>query len=98
MIGGSDCEIAEKILNKAGRYCMKVDDSGIELKKKHYQKMMEQLPEYQVDKRILFETDGDPLGYRLKQLGEDHPCFLELSRNAPSPILTVKDIHELLEK
>ena len=60
--------------------------------------MMEQLPGYRVDKRILFETDGDPLSYRLKPREDDNRCFLDLSRNAPSMILAVKDINELLEK
>ena len=60
--------------------------------------MMEQLPEYRIDKRILFETDGDPLNYRLKPREDEGRSFLDLSRNAPSMILAVKDINELLEK
>ena len=98
MIGGSDYEVTRKILNKAGKSCMNNVYRGIELKKKHYQKMMEQLPEYRTDKRILFETEGDPLSYRLKPREDESRCFLDLSRNAPSTIVTVRDIHEFLEK
>ena len=68
------------------------------MKKVQYQQFMEQAPQYQVEKRILFETEGDPLGYRLKEQFGKGENFLSLSRNAMNGIKTAEDITSLLGK
>ncbi|KNB46102.1 oxysterol binding protein [Blastocystis sp. subtype 4] len=83
MIGGSDCDVSQRILIKS------------EMKKKQYQKQMESLSNYSPTDRLLFTQIDNQLEFRFKQK-DQNLCFLEVSRNVDNGIKKAEDIHTLL--